>query len=93
MIRCKSYTRAATSRRGVSLIEVLMSIFILSVGLMGMASLIPVGGYQVGEAIKSDRAAAVGRAAVGSTWTHLGQSMKARGRSWSFVFEKLEDLL
>jgi type II secretory pathway pseudopilin PulG len=55
--------RKSSARRGISLIEVLMSIFILSVGLLGLASLIPVGGYQVGEAIKSDRAAAVGRAA------------------------------
>ena len=50
-------------RRGVSLMEVLMSIFILTVGLLGMASLIPVGGFQVSEAIKADRAATVGRAA------------------------------
>ena len=62
MLQRKFHTRAAP-RRGVSLIEVLMSIFILSVGLLGMASLIPVGGYQVAEAIKSDRSAAVGRAA------------------------------
>ena len=39
------------------------------------------------------RTAAVGRAAVGGVWTHLGQSTRPRGRCWSFVFEKLEDLL
>lgn len=58
----KFYTHT-DPRRGVSLMEVLMSIFILTVGLLGMASLIPVGGFQVSEAIKADRAAAVGRAA------------------------------
>ena len=55
--------RKFSARRGISLMEVLMSIFILTVGLLGLASLIPVGGYQVGEAVRSDRAAAVGRAA------------------------------
>ena len=58
----KFYTHT-DPRRGVSLMEVLMSIFILTVGLLGMASLIPVGGFQVSEAIKADRAATVGRAA------------------------------
>lgn len=51
------------SRRGVSLLEVLISIFVLSVGLLGVAALIPVGRYTIVEAGKADRSGACGRAA------------------------------
>ncbi|MHB1035796.1 MAG: type IV pilus modification PilV family protein [Pirellulales bacterium] len=55
--------RACRAARGISLIEVLISIFILSVGLMGVAALIPVGRFEVVQAAKMDRAAVAGRAA------------------------------
>lgn len=55
--------RGAT-RRGVSLMEVLISIFILAVGLFGVAALIPVGGSEILESVKADRSAAVGAAAM-----------------------------
>jgi hypothetical protein len=47
---------------GVSLLEVLISIFVLSIGLLGVAALIPVGRHAIEEAAKSDRAAACGQA-------------------------------
>ncbi len=60
--------RAAVARRrvrcGVSLMEVLISIFVLSVGLLGLAALIPVGSYALMETGKADRAGACGRAAL-----------------------------
>jgi hypothetical protein len=43
--------------------EVLISIFVAAVGLLGLAALIPVGRYNVLEASKNDRAASVARAA------------------------------
>ena len=46
------------SRRGISLLEVLISIFIISVGLLGVASLIPAGKLRMVEANKSDRTGA-----------------------------------
>lgn len=49
-------------RRGVSLLEVLISIFVLTVGLLGVAALIPVGRHHMAEAIRTDRAATCGRA-------------------------------
>jgi hypothetical protein len=52
------------SRRGVSLMEVLISTFVLSVGLLGVAALIPVGQIALLETSKSDRAGACGRAAL-----------------------------
>lgn len=42
-------------RRAVSLLEVLIAIFVTAVGLLAVASLIPVGGFYVGEANKSVR--------------------------------------
>lgn len=45
------------------MLEVLFSIFILSVGLLGLLALIPVGTVDVAEATKADRGAVTGRAA------------------------------
>ncbi|MFH1266447.1 MAG: prepilin-type N-terminal cleavage/methylation domain-containing protein, partial [Planctomycetota bacterium] len=49
---------SAVPRRGVSLLEVLISIFVLSIGLLGVAAVIPVGGHEILQAVKADRAAA-----------------------------------
>lgn len=54
----------ASSRRGVSLLEVLVSVFVLTLGLMGIAMVIPAGNALMNEALKSDRSAACGRAAL-----------------------------
>ncbi|NQT41016.1 MAG: prepilin-type N-terminal cleavage/methylation domain-containing protein, partial [Planctomycetes bacterium] len=50
-------------RQGMSLLEVLISIFVLSFGLMGVAALLPLGTFQVVEAGKADQAASCARAA------------------------------
>ena len=52
------------SRSGVSLMEVLISIFILSIGLLGVASLIPIGKIALVETNKSDYTGACGRAGL-----------------------------
>lgn len=49
---------------GVTLMEVLISIFILAVGLLGVAALLPVGGSEVAAGVQADRAAAIGAAAM-----------------------------
>lgn len=51
------------ARRGLTLLEVLIAIFVLAIGLLGVAALIPVGRFQLEQGAKQDRAAAVGRAA------------------------------
>ena len=52
------------SRSGISLIEVLFSIGVLTVGLFGIAMLIPLGKLALMETEKSDRTGACGRAAL-----------------------------
>ena len=52
------------ARRGVSLMEVLISCFVLSMGLIGVAALLPLGRLAINETGKSDRAGACGRAAM-----------------------------
>lgn len=47
--------------RGVTLIEVLISIFVVSVGLLGVAALIPLAGHQTEQGSRNDRKANVGR--------------------------------
>ncbi|MBN1591200.1 MAG: prepilin-type N-terminal cleavage/methylation domain-containing protein [Pirellulales bacterium] len=56
--------RGENARRGVSLLEVLIAMFVVTLGLLGVVSLIPTGHFAVVESTKSDRAAACGRAAM-----------------------------
>lgn len=58
-------------RPGLTLLEVLISTFVLSIGLLGLLSLIPVGGYRVGQVNQFDRAATTGR--------HAFREFKTRG--------------
>ncbi len=55
--------RKRRARRGISLMEVLISMFVLTVGLLGVAALIPAGRHEIVEAAKLDNASMVGRAA------------------------------
>jgi hypothetical protein len=65
-------------RSGISLIEVLIAVFVLTFGLMGIAMVIPAGRYLMVEAAKSDRGSACGRAALNDMkirgWLLPGQS-------------------
>jgi hypothetical protein len=45
------------------LLEVLFSMFVLAVGLLGLAAMVPVGKHQVTEASHADRSTAIGQAA------------------------------
>lgn len=49
-----------SSRRGISLLEVLISIGILAIGLSAVVSLVPAGKSEAGKAVILDRAAALG---------------------------------
>ncbi len=49
---------------GMTLLEVLAAIGVLSIGLLGLAALLPAGRYTIGEATKADRAGQCGRAAL-----------------------------
>lgn len=55
-----SLTPAAAGRHGISLMEVLISIFIMAVGMLSIASLIPVGGIQVEKANVEEQKALLG---------------------------------
>lgn len=50
-------------RRGITLLEVLISMFVMLVGLLGVMSLIPVGRFEQQRGAKIDRASACGRGA------------------------------
>jgi prepilin-type N-terminal cleavage/methylation domain-containing protein len=52
------------SRSGLSLLEVLVSIVILSVGMVAVATLIPAGKLRIAETNKADRTGACGRAGL-----------------------------
>lgn len=58
---CLQFDRPHAPRGGLTLLEVLISTFVLSIGLLGLLSLVPVGGYRVGQVNQFDRASTTGR--------------------------------
>jgi len=52
---------ALRTRRGISLLEVLISMFILTVGLLSISTLLPVGSFQVQKAGIEDRKSTIGQ--------------------------------
>lgn len=50
-------------RKGISLLEVLISMFVLLIGLLGVAALIPAGRHEILAGVKMDYASMVGRGA------------------------------
>lgn len=63
--------RARAARRGISLLEVLISMFVLLVGLAGVAAMLPAGKSEIMQGVKLDYAMMVGRNAF--------RDLKARG--------------
>jgi hypothetical protein len=48
-------TTATNRRRGISLVEVLVAIFVMGIGLMALLTLFPLGALEMAQAIKDDR--------------------------------------
>ena len=57
------FAQVSCLRAGITLLEVLIATGVLSIGLLAIASLIPVGKYQLSQAVKMDRSSNLGRAA------------------------------
>ena len=53
-----------TPRHGVTLLEVLVSILIMTIGVLSVAALLPMGAYQAAQGRISDRASALGQEAL-----------------------------
>ncbi len=57
-------SRRAARRRGISLLEVMFSIGVAFVGLVGVTALLPLAAYRMGRGVSADTATAFGRSAV-----------------------------
>lgn len=53
----------SSTRHGLSLVEVLIAIGVMAIGILGTAALLPIGGAEIAEATRLERAASIGRAA------------------------------
>ncbi|MEX0865917.1 MAG: prepilin-type N-terminal cleavage/methylation domain-containing protein [Pirellulales bacterium] len=64
-LRCNSqYAISNTQYRGVSLLEVLISIFVLAVGLLSVAALMPLANYEVEQGQRMEKVVVVGDWAI-----------------------------
>lgn len=57
----------SSTRQGLSLVEVLISIGVMAIGILGAAALLPIGGAEIAEATRLERGASIGRAAYRDT--------------------------
>ena len=75
----QSSATRGSRRAGITLLEVLISMGVLLIGLMGVGAMIPAGRYEIMQGVKTDYSTTVGRAAF--------RDLKARGylnpSSWS----------
>ena len=60
---CQAKSGQSPNRRGISLLEVLISMGVLAVGLLSIAAMIPAGRYELMQGTKLDYASMVGRSA------------------------------
>jgi len=82
-----AFCNVRTVRRGLSLTEVLISMAILTLGLLGVASVFPVGSFYMQKAEISDKASAIAQSVMGD--------IMARGmlnpRSWYVMIPNPRD--
>ena len=67
-----THNRSNAARNGVSLMEVLISIGVISLGIFGVASLIPVAQFKVAEGTSRDRQASFGPSAAANFRVRMG---------------------
>jgi len=63
-VTCPARRPYTTAKAGLTLIEILMTIFVLAVGLLGVASLMPVGSYQLQRGQIAQRVSEIGPEAL-----------------------------
>lgn len=68
-----------TCRQGFSLLEVLVSVFVVLIGLLGVATMIPAGRYEILQARKADMGADLSRAIMNSVVTQISNGWNPNG--------------
>ncbi|MGL6076440.1 MAG: type IV pilus modification PilV family protein [Fimbriiglobus sp.] len=65
MLRSQNLHPHGRTRRGVSLTEVLVAMFVMAIGMISLMTLFPLGAMQVGQALRDDRTSQLARQADG----------------------------
>lgn len=74
-----------TCRQGFSLLEVLVSVFVVLIGLLGVATMIPAGRYEMLQARKADMGADLSRAVMNSVITQISNGWNPGGKDYYVV--------
>lgn len=72
-------------RQGFSLLEVLVSVFVVLIGLLGVATMIPAGRYEILQARKADMGADLSRAVMNSVITQISNGWNPNGNEYYVV--------
>ncbi|MBR0238403.1 MAG: prepilin-type N-terminal cleavage/methylation domain-containing protein [Thermoguttaceae bacterium] len=72
-------------RHGFSLLEVLVSVFVVLIGLLGVATMIPAGRYEILQARKADMGANLSRAVVNSVVTQISNGWNPGNKDYYVV--------
>ncbi len=74
-----------TCRQGFSLLEVLVSVFVVLIGLLGVATMIPAGRYEMLQARKADMGADLSRAVMNSVITQISNGWNPGNQNYYVV--------
>lgn len=72
-------------RQGFSLLEVLVSVFVVLIGLLGVATMIPAGRYEILQARKADMGADLSRAVMNSVITQISNGWNPGNQNYYIV--------
>ena len=75
-----------TCRQGFSLLEVLVSVFVVLIGLLGVATMIPAGRYEILQARKADMGADLSRAVMNSVVAQISNGWNPNNQNYYIVF-------
>lgn len=79
--------QSISCRSGFSLLEVLVSVFVVLIGLLGVATMIPAGRYEMTEARNADMGANLSRALLRSVITQINTDWTPTDLSYYITFK------
>ncbi len=91
MVRATLNTGRSPVRRGVTLTEVLVAMFVMAIGMISLLTLFPLGAMQVGQALRDDRATQLARQADAFVRQSWRNEIIPRGGNFEGYYWAMDD--